>query len=103
MKFALAALSVFALLGAIGTQRPSRRRASAEERTFTWRFTAFVWLVVFLMLVAFVFLPNKGRVLMMLPAFLLSVSLAKWWKSSRARLRKAAERQTNFERARRVN
>jgi hypothetical protein len=79
------------------------RAGSAAERAFTIRFTAFTWLVGFLFIAAFTFLPNKGRVVMMLPLFLVAVSLAKWWKNSRARLKREAAMDSNFHRARRVN
>lgn len=79
------------------------RAGSPAERAFTVRFTAFTWLIAFLFAAAFIFLPNKGRILMMLPIFLVAVSLAKWWKNSRARLRREAQLDTNFGRARRVN
>jgi hypothetical protein len=79
------------------------RAGSAAERAFTIRFTVFAWLVGFLFAVAFLFLPNKGRVVMLLPAFLAAVSLAKWWKNSRSRLRREAGVDANFRRARRIN
>jgi hypothetical protein len=79
------------------------RAGSAAERAFTIRFTAFTWLIGFLFVGAFIFLPNKGRVVMMLPVFLVTVSLAKWWKNSRARLRNEAAMDSKFQRARRVN
>jgi hypothetical protein len=79
------------------------RAATAAERAFTIRFTAFTWLIGVLFVLAFLFLPNKGRVVMMLPVFVVAVTLAKWWKNSRERLRRAAESDSNFHRARRIN
>ena len=90
-------------MGAFWPRVAAWRAGSAAERAFTIRFTVFTWLIGFVFVAAFLFLPNKGRVVMMLPVFLVTVSLGKWWKNSRARLRREAAMDTNFERARRVN
>jgi len=101
--FFLAALAIALAAWVLWPQIVKFRAGSAAERAFTVRFTAFTWLIGFLFVAAFIFLPNKGRIIMMLPVFLVAVSLAKWWKNSRARLRREAELDTAFERARRVN
>ena len=103
MSLLLAALALALLAWLVWPQVRKFRAGSAAERAFTIRFTAFTWLVGLLFILAFLFLPNKGRVVMMLPLFLVTVSLAKWWKNSRARLRREAATDTNFQRARRIN
>lgn len=103
MHFLLAILAIAFVGWLVWPQIAKFRAGSAAERAFTIRFTAFTWLIGLLFVAAFIFLPNKGRVIMMLPVFLVAVSLAKWWKNSRARLRREAQLDTNFERARRVN
>ena len=103
MTLLLAALAIAVVALIVWPQIAKFRAGSAAERAFTIRFTAFTWLIAFVFAAGFIFLPNKGRVIMMLPVFLVAVSLAKWWKNSRARPRREAQLDTNFERARRVN
>ncbi len=100
----LAAAVVIALLAwTLWPRLQAWRAGSADERAFTIRFTIFTWFIVLLFVLAFLFLPNKGRVVMLLPAFLVTVSLAKWWKNARTRLRREARGDANFQRARRIN
>lgn len=103
MQILFAAFAIALLAWVVWPQLAKFRAGSAAERAFTIRFTVFTWLIGFLFVAAFLFLPNKGRVIMLLPVFLVAVSLAKWWKNSRARLRREAAMDLNFERARRVN
>lgn len=103
MQLLIAAFAIALIAWVIWPQIVKFRAGSAAERAFTIRFTAFTWLVGFLFVAAFIFLPNKGRVVMLVPFFLVAVSLAKWWKNSRARLRREAAMDTNFQRARRIN
>jgi hypothetical protein len=103
MKIALAALSLSLFAAALYPVIIGWTRAGAPERSFSIRFTIFAWLLAALAVLALVFLPNKGRVLMIIPIFLSSVALAKWWKNTRFRLRREAQLQTNFERARPIN
>jgi Flp pilus assembly protein TadB len=67
------------------------------------RFAIFTSLLAFIFLVAAVHLPPAGGLLLMIPIFLAATTLAKWWQSSRQRLRRAADAESNFERARRIN
>lgn len=103
MPFLLPAILI-ALLAFVFWPRIRKWRAStAAERTFATRFTIFTVFVGLLFILGFLFLPNKGRIVMLLPCFVVAVSLAKWWQNSRARLRREARMDTNFERARRIN
>jgi hypothetical protein len=80
-----------------------RRSTSAEERGVAIRFSAFAWLVGFLFLLGFVFLPDKQRILLMLPAFIVAVGLAKFWRDKRADLRRKSAEQARLDRMKRVN
>jgi|GEM_PF-4958626 len=77
---------------------------SAAERSFAMRFTIFSWVLAFVFLAAFFFLPQaRYRLLLAVPIFLVGATLAKWWQTSRERLRRQAEVDENFARARRIN
>jgi hypothetical protein len=76
---------------------------SAAERSFAVRFSIISWVLAFIFIAALLFLPNKGRIIMLVPVFLAGATLAKWWQTSRERLRQEAEGETNFARARRIN
>jgi Na+/H+ antiporter NhaD/arsenite permease-like protein len=97
--FLLVGLLIYAVLS---THFTVRRCRSDKERSFAIRIAAFSWLVGFLLLIAFLFLPNKQRVLMLLPAFFAAVTLAKFWRNSRERLRREQQAQVDLERMKRV-
>jgi Na+/H+ antiporter NhaD/arsenite permease-like protein len=98
--YLLLALLVYAVLS---THWTVRRSQSEKERSFAIRLASFSWLVGFLLVIAFLFLPNKQRVLMLLPAFFAAVTLAKFWRNSRARLRREHQERVDLERMKRVN
>ena len=77
--------------------------ASPRARFFAWRFSFFSWIVGILFVLAFLFLPTKGRVLMVLPFFLVAASLAKWWRTSRERLRREESMRSDLDRMKRIN
>ena len=103
MRIVTYLLLALLLFGVFRTHRSVRRSASAEERAIAIRISAFAWLVGFIFLAAFLFLPNKQRVILMIPGFIFAVSLAKFWRDKRARLRRASEEQTRLDRMKRVN
>ena len=103
MKLAIYLLLAVLIYGVFRTQRTVRRSASPAERAVAVRVSAFAWLVGFLFLLAFVFLPNKQRVIMMLPAFIFAVSFAKFWRDKRDRLRREDDERAKLERMKRVN
>jgi phosphatidylglycerophosphate synthase len=103
MFFVFTALALWLLLPRFWRAVMAWKQQSEVERSFAVRFTAFSWLLAFVFIVAILFLPNKGRVLLLVPIFLAGMSLAKWWQGSRERLRQKAEAETNFARARRIN
>ena len=91
------------LFGVFRTHRSVRRSVTAEERGMAIRVSAFAWLMGFIFVIALIFLPNKQRVIMMLPAFIFAVAFAKFWRDKRARLRRENEERVNLERMKRVN
>lgn len=103
MKFAIFLLLAVLVFGVFRTHLSVRRSVSAEERGIAIRVSTFTWLVGFLFLLAFAFLPNKQRVILMLPAFLFAVGFAKFWRDKRARLRREGEEQARLDRMKRVN
>ena len=103
MKLAIYLMLAVLIYGVFRTQRTVRRSASPAERAVAVRVSAFAWLVGFLFLLAFVFLPNKQRVIMLLPAFIFAVSFAKFWRDKRNRLRREDDERAKLERMKRVN
>jgi Na+/H+ antiporter NhaD/arsenite permease-like protein len=103
MKIATYLLLGLLIYAVLSTHFTVRRCQSEKERSVAIRFASFSWMIGFLLLVAFLFLPNKQRVLMLLPAFFAAVTLAKFWQNTRERLRKEQKERVNLERMKRVN
>ena len=103
MKIATYLLLALLLFGVFRTHRSVRRSVTAEERGMTIRVSAFAWLLGFVFLIALIFLPNKQRIIMMLPAFIFAVAFARFWRDKRARMRRESEERMNLERMKRVN
>ena len=103
MKIAICLLLAILLFGVFRSHRSVRRSVTPEERGMAIRVSAFAWLVGFLFLIAFLFLPGRQRVILMLPAFIFAVGFAKFWRDKRARLRRESEEQTRLDRMKRVN
>ena len=81
----------------------NRPAPGPRERFFNIRAWAFSGLLTFVFLLAFMVVPNKGRVLLMAPIFLAGMSITKWMQKTRARLRHEEAERSNFERAKRIN
>jgi hypothetical protein len=103
MKLATWLLVLVLIIGIFSTRRSVRRSRSEAERVFAVRLALFSWLAGFVFLIALLFLPNKQRVLLMIPIFLVGVSVAKLWRDGRARLRREHEERGRFERMKRIN
>jgi uncharacterized membrane protein len=78
------------------------RSASERERAMTIRMTLFTWLLGGVLLLGLVLLPNKQRVLMMVPAFVIATVIGRVWKRARERLRREREA-PNLDRMKRLN
>ena len=103
MVYVFAAVGFFLLARRLVPRWTAWRKRSEAERSFAVRFTIFSWLLAFVFVLAILLLPNKGRVLMLVPVFLVGMTLAKWWQNTRERLRREAAATSDFERARRIN
>jgi FlaA1/EpsC-like NDP-sugar epimerase len=96
-------LLMLLIFGIFKTQRTVKKSGSVQERFFAIRASAFTWLVGVALMTAFVFLPGRQRILFLLPAFVVVVSLAKFWQNGRARLRQEHQERVDIERMKRVN
>jgi len=103
MKFETYLLLGVILYGVWRTNRSVQRCQTAQERFFAVRASVFVWFVGILLVVAFLFLPNKVRAVLLIPIFLGAVSLARFLHEARARLRRGTEERVDLERMKRVN
>ena len=103
MRIVTYLLLALLLFGVFRTHRSVRRSVTAVERGMAIRVSAFAWLMGFIFLIALIFLPNKQRVIMMLPAFIFAVAFAKFWRDKRARIRRENAERVNLERMKRVN
>ncbi len=103
MIYVLAVLLVWILLPAVRRRVTVWSGQSAAERSFAVRFAIFSVVLAFLFVGAFLFLPNRGRVIVAVPCFLAAMTLIRWWQNARARQRRDAESDDHFARARRIN
>ena len=60
---------------------------SQQERAVTIRMTLFTWIIGAVLAFALLLLPNKQRVLMLVPVFVTAVMVGKLWKRARLRAR----------------
>ncbi len=103
MKFLTWLIALGLVVCVFGTHRSVRRSRSEAERFFAMRLAIFSWVSGFAFLIALLFLPNKQRVLLMIPIFLVALTVAKLWRSGRARLRREEEERGSLDRMKRVN
>ena len=103
MKFETYLLLAALLFGVLKTHRSVRRSQSEEERFFAIRASAFTWVVGIGLLTTFIFLPGRARILILLPAFFIVLSLMKFWQNARLRLRREREEKLNLDQMKRVS
>jgi hypothetical protein len=103
MKVLTWLLALLLIVGVFSTHRGVRRSKSEAERFFSMRVAIFAWISGFAFLIALLFLPNKQRVLLMIPLFVLAVTITKLWRTGRARLRREEEERGSLDRMKRVN
>lgn len=103
MKFLIWFIALVLIVCVFGTHRTVRRSTSEAERFFAMRLALFSWVSGFAFLIALLFLPNKQRVLLMIPLFVLVVTVAKLWRTGRARLRREEAERGGIDRMKRVN
>ena len=81
-----------------------RLSATQQERAMAIRMTLFTWIMGAVLAVALILLPNKHRVLMLVPVFITAVVIGRVWKRARVRARAEREQQAvDLERMKRVN
>jgi hypothetical protein len=103
MKFVTWLLVLVLIVGIFSTHRSVRRSQSEAERHFAVRLAIFSWVAAFGFMIGLMFLPNRQRVLLMIPLFLIAVSIAKLWRDGRSRLRREHEERDRFDRMKRIN
>ena len=103
MKFATWLLVLVLIVGIFSTHRSVRRSRSEAERHFALRLALFSWVAAVGFLIALMFLPNRQRVLLMIPIFLVATTVAKLWRDGRSRLRREHEERDRFDRMKRIN
>lgn len=103
MKFETYLLLALLLFGVWKTHRNMQRSRTAQERYFVLRASIFTWFVGFLLLGAFLFLPNRARVLLLVPVIFGGISLMKFLRDARTRLRRENEQRVDIDRMKRVN
>ncbi len=103
MKLEIYFMLALLIFGIFKTQRTVRQSQSAQERFFAIRASAFTWLVGILLISAFLLLPGRVRLLFLIPAFITVVSLVKFWRNARLRLRQEQQERGDLDRMKRVN
>ncbi|MDB6156203.1 MAG: hypothetical protein JWL90_4656 [Chthoniobacteraceae bacterium] len=103
MKFFTYLLLSVLVFAIFRTRNNVRQCATARERDFVIRTSATFWLIGFLFLLGFLFLPNKARLVMMLPGFFLVVTIARAYTNSRARLQQEQSKRVDMEKMKRAN
>jgi uncharacterized membrane protein len=102
-KFVLCIILIGIIFGTMRAQRQLRQSRNEQERAFLIRTISAVVLFTIVFTALLLFLPNKARVLLLLPAFVVGLSMVKAWHQARIRLRRKASGQIDFERMKRAN
>ena len=104
MKIGIYLLLALLIFGIFKTHRSVQHSKSEEERSFSIRVSAFAWVLGILLLAVLLFLPTAGmKVVFLLPVFAVAMTLARFWKNGRERLRREQQERMDLERMRRVN
>ncbi|MEI9895507.1 MAG: hypothetical protein WDN28_16850 [Chthoniobacter sp.] len=103
MKFETYLLLAIVLFGVWKTHRSVQRSETAQERDFTMRASIFSWFAGFLVLAAFLILPLRVLALLLVPIVFGGISVVKFLRDARARLRRANEERVDIDRMKRVN
>lgn len=103
MKFATLILLGLLIYGIMTTHFTVRKSRSTREKSAALRVSVFAWILGATLLSAFLFLPNKHRVLMLAPMCLGAVTITKIWQSTRERIRREQQEIVDLEKMKRVN
>jgi Flp pilus assembly protein TadB len=103
MVYFLAAFGLYLLARRLVPRWTAWKNRSAAERSFAVRYSLFIAALGVILIVVVLHVPPLAAAMLMLPIFVIGMTLAKWWQSTRERLRRESEEASNFERARRIN
>ena len=103
MKFETYLLLAVVVFFVWKTNRSVQISRTAQERHFVLRTSIFTWFVGFLLLAALLFLPFKALVLLSIPAVFGVLSLSRFLRDARNRLRQAEQGRVDLERMKRIN
>jgi hypothetical protein len=103
VKFEIYLLLALLVFGIWKTNRSVQRSQTVEERAFTVRTSIFSWFVGFLLLAAILFLPFRALILLLLPVGFGVITMAKFLRDARMRLRREQQERVNLERMKRAN
>jgi hypothetical protein len=103
VKFETYLILALLIFGIWKTHRSVQRSHTVQERAFTMRASIFSWFVGFLLLAAFLFLPARALMLLLLPVAFGMLSVTKLLRDSRNRLRREQQERVDIERMKRVN
>ncbi len=103
MKFETYLLLAIVLFGVWKTHRSVQRSQTEQERYFTMRASIFSWFVGFLLLAALLLLPFRVLVLLLVPVVFGGLTVAKFLRDARARLRRGNQERVDIDRMKRVN
>ncbi len=103
MKLATLILLGLLIYGVLTTHFTVRKSRSSQERAAALRVSVFAWMIGLGLIVAFLVLPNKHRILMLAPMFLGAVTVVKVWQSTRARIRREQQEMVDLDHMKRVN
>ena len=103
MKFETYLLLALLVFGIWKTNRSVQRSRTVQERFFTVRASIFFWFVGFLGLAALLVLPARALLLLLLPVAFGGLSVVKFFRDARSRVRQANEERVDIDRMKRIN
>ncbi len=103
MKFETYLLLALLVYGVWKTSRSVQRSRTPRERYFTMRASIFSWFVGFVLLAALLLLPIRVLLLLLVPVVFGAISMAKFLRDARERLRRENQDRVDLERMKRVN
>jgi len=103
VKFETYLLLSIVLFGVWKTHRSVQRSATAQERYFTMRASIFSWFVGFVLLAVLLFLPFRVLVLLLVPVVFGGLTVVKFLRDARERLRRENQERVDIDRMKRVN
>jgi len=91
------------LFGVWKTHRSVQRSETAQERYFTMRASIFSWFVGFVVLAALLLLPFRVLALLLVPMIFGGLTVAKFLRDARVRMRRENQERVDIDRMKRVN